>query len=60
MVNNGTILLRCQKCNTPCAYLENGELVIKARHWGETHENRYKVEDLLKLMRADNGVYIKG
>ncbi len=53
------ILLRCCKCNKPCAFLEDGELVIRTRHSGEMHENRFSVDELVRLAKAETGVYLK-
>ena len=39
-------ILRCSCCNVPWARLENGVLIVEAKHHGERHVNVVPVGDL--------------
>lgn len=40
--------IRCSECNTPIAEVQNGCLVIKARHHGDEHTTVLPLNDLLR------------
>ena len=41
------VLLRCDKCGTPFAAIQNGAIKIEARHHGEKHTNVVAIVELL-------------
>ena len=43
-----TNYLRCSQCSTPLAEIQNGCLVIKAKHHGELHTTVIAINDLLR------------
>lgn len=47
------IKLTCAQCDTPCAALQNGCLVIQSRHHGECHVTVIPVAELVKLCEQD-------
>jgi len=50
------IYLRCGDCNLPVAHLENGAVVIKARHSGDRHVAAFAVLDLIRLAYPDGEI----
>ena len=40
--------IRCSQCSTPLAEIQNGYLVIKAKHHGEEHFTVIAINDLLR------------
>lgn len=50
------MILRCRECNTPIAILDQGCLVIEAKHHGERHITTISVWDLvLMVLRQISG-----
>lgn len=45
--------LPCAKCNLPYARVQNGCLVITARHHGEIHVNAIPLTQVRALLEAD-------
>jgi hypothetical protein len=43
---------QCGGCGTPYAVVQNGVLVIIARHNGEKHTNVLRLEDVERLLRT--------
>jgi DNA-binding MarR family transcriptional regulator len=43
-----TDYIRCAQCNTPVAEVQNGCLVIRAKHHGEEHTTVLPLNDLLR------------
>ena len=43
-----TNYIRCSQCSTPLAEIQNGYLVIKAKHHGELHTTVIAINDLLR------------
>jgi hypothetical protein len=44
------IVLKC-KCGLPWAYLQNGQLVVESKHYGETHLNQISLRKLIEVLR---------
>lgn len=42
------MILRCLWCDLPCAKLEPGILAIELRHYGDKHETRLAIADLIE------------
>lgn len=40
--------IRCSECNTPIAEVQNGCLVIRAKHHGDEHTTVLPLDDLLR------------
>jgi hypothetical protein len=51
-MKNEPLRCQCRDCNTPIAKVQDGVLVIIARHDGEKHVNILKIEDLIKLLQT--------
>jgi hypothetical protein len=45
--------LVCSCCGLPWATIQNGVLVVVARHGGDKHTNVLRLDDLYELMRRD-------
>lgn len=43
------VIIRCDKCGTPIAAVQNGCLVIEARHHGEKHVNAVSIWNLVLM-----------
>ena len=52
--DKGVAVLRCSCCGLPWAEIQNGCLVIKARHHGQEHINVLSLAQLAKLL-SDRG-----
>jgi hypothetical protein len=50
--------LRCQcgTCKTPFAFVQNGALVIVARHNGEKHTNILPLTQVVQLLQQEGAV----
>ncbi len=44
--------LRCIICGIPWATIQDGMLIVKARHRGRTHTNRIAIAELVELAKA--------
>lgn len=44
------ITLKC-KCGLPWATVQNGQLVVQSKHYGECHVNKISLAKLVELMR---------
>lgn len=47
--------LRCEECNTLLAVLENGAVIIEARHHGERHTTTFSLATLWALAHGEAG-----
>jgi hypothetical protein len=45
--------LRCEECNSIVGEVQNGALVIRARHHGEQHVTTWSIATLLALAHCD-------
>lgn len=50
--------LKCSRCGLPYAHVENGVLIVTARHHGEKHECVIAVSELVKIMQGAGGPVI--
>lgn len=46
------LLCQCGTCRTPFAVIQNGCLVIIAKHGSDRHVNILKLEDLAAMLKA--------